>query len=217
MTRICCIEASIEPDHFMALTELRVVNAPKFSWKALSKVVPLIRVLVCQNKSTSSLSDVLVTKDKLQWESLTRLDCIKNGLVRIDADCLQLATSLQHLNLSHNSIIRVCNLDPCVHLTILDLSHNCIESMEGTAKMLPNLRILNLARNNLTGTRGLEQFPSLEILDLAFNSIKEWKDVKRLRDIMALESLFLIGNKALMNAVQYREYACGFFSNKSKV
>lgn len=216
VTKLTVLEGAVDLDKFTCLTDLHIVESPYFEYKKAPQNISSIKNLTLHSKCITALTDLLVNEQNYPWSNLCTLTCTRHGLVRID-NCFEQVTSLQQLNLSNNSIIRVTNLEPCLYLTHLDLSFNSIESMDGTARMLPNLRTLILAHNNISTTQGMDFFNCLEKLDLSYNSLKNWKDVKRLRELPFLDCLSLYGNKGLTNYEQYRDYACGFFENKKTV
>jgi len=217
VTKLTVLEGAVELEKFTNLTDLHIVESPYFDFKRAPESISSIKSLTCHSKCVTSLSDLMLPEGNYPWTNLATLNCTRHGFVRIDPHVFDNAKAIQQLNLSNNSIIRVNNLEPCLFLTHLDLSYNSIENMDGTARMLPNLRSLNLAHNLVSTTQGMDYFNCLEQLDLSYNAIKAWKDVKRLRELPFLDHLSLFGNKGLTNYEQYREYACGFFHNKKTV
>ncbi len=70
---------------------------------------------------------------------------------------------VRSINLSHNRIAIVSNLEYCYSLERLDLSHNLISSLDDVFVVLGNVHQLNLSANYITSTSGLERLYGLEV------------------------------------------------------
>lgn len=101
--------------------------------------------------------------------------------------------SLAVLNLSHNDIATIENLERLTALTRLDLSHNRIALVSGLST-LHRLTHLSLASNRIRLITGMEQLHSLETLLLADNLIEAPAHVRTLAWLPVLHSLTLAGN-----------------------
>lgn len=94
------------------------------------------------------------------------------------------------LNLSHNAIQKIENLNENYFLLELDLSYNFIEKIENLENL--NCNILNLMNNNLREITGLDDLNMLMHLNLAKNSISK---LKGLQNLEKLRYLYLSSNK----------------------
>ena len=61
----------------------------------------------------------------------------------------------------------------CSTLTVLDISHNALPTLDGIEWLSDSLRRLDASGNRLTSAAGVGQLPRLEVLNLAGNSIAE--------------------------------------------
>jgi hypothetical protein len=107
--------------------------------------------------------------------------------------------SLAVLNLSHNDIATIENLERLTALTRLDLSHNRLERVSGLGT-LSGLTHLSLASNRIRLITGMEQLHSLETLLLSDNLIDAPAQVRTLAWLPALHSLALAGNPLAVDA-----------------
>jgi Leucine-rich repeat (LRR) protein len=76
------------------------------------------------------------------------------------------------------------------HLKILNLSHNCIVSMEGL-KELKLLSWLSLASNSIKGIEQLNQNVRLEHLDLSDNAIPAVTDISHLKNLKVSRIIYM--------------------------
>ena len=91
----------------------------------------------------------------------------------------RLLVAVRKIDLSHNLISSVKNLQSCWKLEFLTLAFNRIADVSNINQMVGNLKILNLAHNSITTTEGLEKLYSLEQLDISNNLIAKLPDVER--------------------------------------
>jgi len=81
-------------------------------------------------------------------------------------------SDLRELNLSHNKIIKIEELENLSKLEKLDLSHNQILEIGGLEK-LSQLQELSLSNNRIMKIKGLDKLAKLRIIDLSDNYIKK--------------------------------------------
>jgi len=104
--------------------------------------------------------------------------------------------SLEVLNLSHNEISSIENLERLTSLTRLDLGHNRLACISGL-DALGSLTHLSLTSNRIRLVTGLEHLRSLETLLLADNLIETPAELRTLAWLPALCTLTLAGNPLL--------------------
>ncbi|KAH0630044.1 hypothetical protein JD844_012627 [Phrynosoma platyrhinos] len=106
------------------------------------------------------------------WRTLTTLDMSHNSIARID-DSVRLMPKIEFLDLSHNDVPLVENLQHLYNLIHLDLSYNKLATLEGIHTKIGNIKTLNLAGNHLEKLCGLNKLYSLVNLDLSNNKIDQ--------------------------------------------
>ncbi|XP_023611419.1 nischarin isoform X9 [Myotis lucifugus] len=106
------------------------------------------------------------------WQALTTLDLSHNSISKID-ESVKLIPKLEFLDMSHNGVLVVDNLQHLYNLVHLDLSYNKLSSLEGVHTKLGNIKTLNLAGNLLESLSGLHKLYSLVNLDLSNNRIEQ--------------------------------------------
>ena len=104
--------------------------------------------------------------------------------------------SLAVLNLSHNEISTIENLERLTALTRLDLGHNRLPCISGL-DALSSLTHLSLTSNRIRLVTGLENLRLLETLLLADNLIETPAELRTLAWLPALHTLTLAGNPLL--------------------
>jgi len=97
------------------------------------------------NKNLEMLDFIVIATRSLQYlqylnYSFNRIKVMDNSLYHLSA--------VTTLDLSHNEINKIQNLDNCVNIKYLNLSHNNIQFVEGLYT-LPQLEILNLSHNKI--------------------------------------------------------------------
>jgi hypothetical protein len=96
--------------------------------------------------------------DKFSLDIVFILDLAGAGIREI---CnLELCVNLLHLNLSHNKILKIRGLQTCVELVFVDLSFNQISKIEGF-RGLNKLERLDLSSNKITSLSGIAEFQSM--------------------------------------------------------
>ncbi|GLJ14426.1 hypothetical protein SUGI_0233200 [Cryptomeria japonica] len=97
-------------------------------------------------------------------------------------------SGLRSLNLSRNSLERICEGSLPESLNSLDLSRNKISSTQGF-KNLPRLRMLDLSYNRLSCIgHGLKNCTSMKELYLAGNQLQEIDGLRRLTKLTSLDA-----------------------------
>ncbi|OMJ78699.1 hypothetical protein SteCoe_21418 [Stentor coeruleus] len=116
---------------------------------------------------------------------------------------IKLPNTLIELNLSHNRLSRMPNLEDIDHLEYLNLSWNLITSVTGTRK-LRELRELYLAHNRINETEALNYCESLVILDLSYNKIQYFQGISGLTSVKSLRLLDIEGN-SIVKQIGFKE------------
>lgn len=89
------------------------------------------------------------------------------------------------MDISHNDITHVSNIESLISLEELYLSHNLIDSINLTTP-LPSLKILDLRWNDVSTFDG-KHFPNLTILDLTKNCVKMMTNELCLQKLVTLQ------------------------------
>ncbi|XP_008053175.2 nischarin isoform X1 [Carlito syrichta] len=127
------------------------------------------------------------------WQALTTLDLSHNSISKID-ESVKLIPKIEFLDLSHNGLLLVDNLQHLYNLVHLDLSYNKLCSLEGLHTKLGNIKTLNLAGNLLESLSGLHKLYSLVNLDLSDNRIEQMEEVRSIGSLPCLEHVALLNN-----------------------
>uniref|UniRef100_A0A8B9JCS0 Nischarin n=1 Tax=Astyanax mexicanus TaxID=7994 RepID=A0A8B9JCS0_ASTMX len=127
------------------------------------------------------------------WKMLTTLDMSRNYICSID-ESVKLIPEVEFLDLSHNKLFLVENLQHLYNLIHLDLSYNKLTVLEGVHTKLGNIKTLNLAGNQLETLSGLSKLYSLVNLDLSSNRLAQLDEIKHIGTLPCLEKLFLTNN-----------------------
>nr|XP_028700032.1 nischarin isoform X2 [Macaca mulatta]XP_045242066.1 nischarin isoform X2 [Macaca fascicularis] len=115
--------------------------------------------------------------------------------VRFSATSMKkLIPKIEFLDLSHNGLLVVDNLQHLYNLVHLDLSYNKLSSLEGLHTKLGNIKTLNLAGNLLESLSGLHKLYSLVNLDLRDNRIEQMEEVRSIGSLPCLEHVSLLNN-----------------------
>lgn len=140
----------------------------------------------------------LAVPDKLIWTSLKKLRLSNCGIAKLDAS-FHLLPSLVYLDLSNNQIIHVIHLHDCYNLKHLNLSHNRIRVLSNLERVLGNIIDINLSFNNIQSLDGVDKLFSLQKLNVSNNFIDDFEEIKYLVKLPCLESLWLEDNPISMN------------------
>ncbi|XP_076865349.1 nischarin isoform X2 [Brachyhypopomus gauderio] len=138
-------------------------------------------------------TDCPVTAIIPTWKMLTTLDMSCNSICCID-ESVKLIPEVEFLDLSHNELSLVENLQHLYNLVHLDLSYNKLTVLEGVHTKLGNIKTLNLAGNQLETLCGLSKLYSLVNLDLSSNILAQLDEIKHIGTLPCLEKLSLANN-----------------------
>ncbi|KAG8193336.1 hypothetical protein JTE90_022966 [Oedothorax gibbosus] len=136
------------------------------------------------------------------WNYVTHADFSDNKLSKIDAS-IKLLPNVQHLDLSHNFIHKIENLESLSDLSVLILSHNRISQLDSLHTYLGNIHVLNLSSNFIQSLHGLSKLFSVSELILENNRISSMSELKHLSQLPCLEVLNLLNNPVTFT-VDYR-------------
>ncbi|KAL6068924.1 LKB1 serine/threonine kinase interacting protein 1 [Balamuthia mandrillaris] len=127
------------------------------------------------------------------WHKLRWLKCTRNAITRLDESLHELV-HVTRIELQHNAIFKIENLQYCIELEYLNLGFNKISSTFQINHVIGSLKFLILRDNILKSTLGLERILSLEKLDLCDNLIEDFEEIERLNCLPLLEGLWTKGN-----------------------
>nr|KAF6314327.1 centriolin [Myotis myotis] len=145
---------------------------------------------------TEALVKKLTKQDNLALVKSLNLSLSKDGGKKFKyIENLEKCVKLEVLNLSHNLIGKIEKLDKLLKLRELNLSYNKICKIEGIENMC-NLQKLNLAGNEIEHIPAWlgRKLKSLRVLNLKGNKISSLQDVSRLKPLQDLTSLILVEN-----------------------
>ncbi|XP_012283278.1 serine/threonine-protein kinase 11-interacting protein isoform X2 [Orussus abietinus] len=128
------------------------------------------------------------------WGALQHLSLTYNALVSLDQS-LELTPWLQTLDLSHNSITNVSELEHLPNLKNVNLGYNKLEAVPIFNKAVFHmLQILILKNNYIECINGLHGLESLTELDLSYNCLTEHRGLWPLEGMSSLLRVSLKGN-----------------------
>ncbi|XP_036117007.1 centriolin isoform X1 [Molossus molossus] len=145
---------------------------------------------------TETLIKKLTKQDNLALVKSLNLSLSKDGGKKFRyIENLEKCVKLEVLNLSHNLIGKIEKLDKLLKLRELNLSYNKICKIEGIEHMY-NLQKLNLAGNEIEHIPAWlgKKLKSLRVLNLKGNKISSLQDVSKLKPLQDLTSLILVEN-----------------------
>lgn len=145
---------------------------------------------------TEALIKKLTKQDNLALVKSLNLALSKDGGKKFKyIENLEKCVKLEVLNLSHNLIGKIEKLDKLLKLRELNLSYNKICKIEGIENMY-NLQKLNLAGNEIEHIPPWlgKKVKSLRVLNLKGNKISSLQDVSKLKPLQDLTSLILAEN-----------------------
>ncbi|GFS06975.1 nischarin [Elysia marginata] len=154
------------------------------------------------------------------WDLVTEVDFRKNSFSHIH-ESIQLLQNLERLNLSHNLIESIQNLQWLSQLTYLDLSHNKIRHLDSLHTKLGNLKCLLISHNclenlheiSLAPSTGFAKLFSLQTLDISHNSIAKIEELWFVSQLPCIEDLIVTGN-AVTNSLDYRTKTLEMFGDR---
>ncbi|XP_068578165.1 nischarin isoform X1 [Cebidichthys violaceus] len=127
------------------------------------------------------------------WRNLTTLDMSRNDIGTIDGS-VKLIPKVEFLDLSHNQLSTVENLQHLYNLVHVDLSYNSLLVLEAAHTRLGNIKTLSLAGNQLDQLTGLTKLYSLVNLDLSHNQLAQLEEIRNIGSLPCLEKLNLSNN-----------------------
>nr|XP_048712568.1 nischarin isoform X2 [Caretta caretta] len=160
-----------------------------------------------------TLSSFPVTAVIPTWKTLTTLDMSHNRISQID-DSVKLIPKIEFLELSHNDVSLIENVQHLYNLIHLDLSYNKLASLEGVHTKLGNIKTLNLAGNLLERLCGLNKLYSLVNLDLSSNKIDQIDEIRNIGSLPCLEKVVL-SNNPLSIIPDYRTKVLAQFGDRA--
>jgi Leucine-rich repeat (LRR) protein len=118
-------------------------------------------------------------------------DCLSKSLFDNCPSCLS-------LDLSNTNLDKVPSVvNHLTQLSSLDMSSNCISSLNGLFLEFENLSKITslvLTDNNLENLEGVEMLVMLQILDVSDNKIHEAQEIGRLAKLMHISEIIIRGN-----------------------
>ncbi|PWY64206.1 leucine-rich repeat protein [Aspergillus eucalypticola CBS 122712] len=118
-------------------------------------------------------------------DGLLSLQLRNNGLTAVDFGRAEL-TRLHDLDLSHNQLSSIRNIDSLPSLSALDLRFNQLDGLETTAS-LPSLQSLKLS-NNILRTLDVGAFPSLHLLYVDQNFLRSVSGLDKCHSLEVLSA-----------------------------
>ncbi|XP_053324972.1 nischarin isoform X2 [Spea bombifrons] len=148
-----------------------------------------------------------------KWKALTTLDMSHNQISLID-DSVKLIPRVEFLDLSHNIISSVGNLQHLFNLIHLDLSYNNISDLDGVHTKVGNIKTLSLAGNLLERLGGLNKLYSLVNLDLSYNKVAQLEEIRHIGHLPCLENIN-ISHNPLVIIPDYRTKVLAQFGERA--
>ncbi|XP_014790736.1 nischarin isoform X5 [Octopus bimaculoides] len=147
------------------------------------------------------------------WNHIIEADFSHNSIKCID-ESVQLLPQVEHLDLSHNFIDTIQNLQWLSQLTSLNLSHNNIDHLDSLHTKLGNLKTLNLAGNRIKHLQCLSKLFSLVNLDISNNDISDINEVKHVSGLPCMEKLSMVANSVTI-VLDYRTKVLAMFLERA--
>ncbi len=144
----------------------------------------------------------ITVPEKYLWSNLTTLKLSNCGIAKIDQS-LHFFSAVKYLDLSHNSISHIIHLQDCISLKHVNLSHNRIRVLSNLERVLGSVTRINVSHNEIESLDGIDKIYSLERLDASHNVLDDFVEVQHLCKLPCLESLVL-GDNPLADHVEYR-------------
>jgi Leucine-rich repeat (LRR) protein len=149
-----------------------------------------LKPLIC-NDDLNSTSDIV--PKEFCWSNILTLTLSNCGLVRID-ESLHFFPNLIDLDLSNNSITYIVHLQDCISLENLNLSHNRIRILSNLERTVGKIHNLNVSFNEIESIDGIDKIYSLESINLSNNFINDMNEVQYLSRLPCLVSVILQNN-----------------------
>lgn len=109
--------------------------------------------------------------DKLEWNKLEYLNLSYNTIHELDPT-LKLVPYCKHLELHHNKITKIANLERCIQLDTLNLSYNCIQTIENLNVLLGFIKVIDLSYNQIRSLEGFKKSYSIQVYIIHFKYIR---------------------------------------------
>jgi Leucine-rich repeat (LRR) protein len=136
------------------------------------------------------------------WNSILSLTLSNCGLVKID-DSLHYFPNLIDLDISHNFISHIVHLQDCIALENINLSHNRIRILSNLERTIGSIKNLNLSYNEIESLDGIEKIYSLERINLSNNFMNDLNEIQYLSRLPCLIAMIL-GNNPIAELKHYR-------------
>lgn len=184
---------SIDLTMFRALRALSLDLCKPFLVTNLAELRRRIEFLTVQGclNSLGELLDFQVGNEE-EW-AVTHLNCSRNNIPEIDLSA-RFLTKVVKLDLSHNLLQSVRNLQHCINLESLNLSFNRVKDLSEVYRYIGNIKVLNLRNNFISSTDGLDRLYSLERLDISHNQIAIAAEINKLAKLPMLRYLWVDHN-----------------------
>lgn len=157
--------------------------------------------------------DPLSVSEPQTWKKLSCVNLSNNEISEIDAS-VKLMPRVEQLFLNNNRLSSLDNLTLLPHLAQLHLSANCFSTLENLHCKIGNVVHLDLSENCITSLEGFSKLYSLETLNVASNQVSDLDQVKHISNLPCLENLVLTGNP-LAIVVDYRVKVLEQFGNRA--
>jgi Leucine-rich repeat (LRR) protein len=136
------------------------------------------------------------------WNYILSLTLSNCGLVKID-DSLHYFPNLIDLDVSHNFISHIVHLQDCIALENINLSHNRIRILSNLERTIGSIKNLNLSYNEIESLDGIEKIYSLERINLSNNFMNDINEIQYLSRLPCLIAMVL-GNNPIAEFKHYR-------------
>ncbi|GFN84539.1 hypothetical protein PoB_001104500 [Plakobranchus ocellatus] len=146
------------------------------------------------------------------WDFVTAVDFSHNSFSEIH-ESIQLLPNLESLDMSHNVVESIQNLQWLSQLTFVDLSHNNIRHLDSLHTKLGNIKTLRISHNRLERLHGFAKLFSLQTLDISYNSISTIEELWFVSQLPCIEDLTVEGN-AVTNSLDYRTKTLEMFGDR---
>uniref|UniRef100_A0A3Q2DKJ9 PX domain-containing protein n=1 Tax=Cyprinodon variegatus TaxID=28743 RepID=A0A3Q2DKJ9_CYPVA len=149
------------------------------------------------HRSTESMMSVLVPEasEFPQWEPEgVESGCPVTAVVPVWRQLTTLDMSHNCISTIDDSVVRRLRLNHLYNLVHVDLSYNSLRSLEAAHTRLGNIKTLSLAGNQLEKLTGLSKLYSLVNLDLSHNQLAQLEEIRNIGALPCLEKLNLSSN-----------------------
>ncbi|KAL9647684.1 hypothetical protein ABK040_015173 [Willaertia magna] len=122
------------------------------------------------------------------------------AIEKMDSAAVANLKNCKRLALSTNSIDRIGSLQGLSSIEILSFSRNLIKKLENLDGVAATLTQLWISYNYIASLAGIEKLKKLKVLYVGNNKIASWTEIDRLKELVELEDLLLIGNPLEKNS-----------------